>query len=125
MAKDIKYALTDIRFTLETHYYSKTIKSHLIGTFNVYNMLAAATVALALDVPLATIKQALESITGVDGRFEQVVAGQDYAVIVDYAHTSDSLENVLQTIDNFKENKVYVVVVAGGGRDKKNDPLMA
>src|SRR5699024_1628417 len=113
MAKDIKYALTDTRFTLETPYDSTTIKSHLIGTFNVYNMLAAATVALALDVPVATIKQALESITGVDGRFEQVVAGQDYAVIVDYAHTSDSLENVLQTIDNFKENKVYVVVGAG------------
>lgn len=125
MATDITYELTKTTFTLQTPNESTIVNSHLIGTFNVYNMLAAATVALALELPLATIKQALESITGVDGRFEQVLAGQDYAVIVDYAHTSDSLENVLQTINHFKENKVYVVVGAGGDRDKTKRPLMA
>lgn len=125
MATDISYALSNTTFTLVTPRGNRTIKSHLIGTFNVYNMLAAATVALALDVSLDVIKRALEAITGVDGRFEQVLAGQDYAVIVDYAHTSDSLENVLETITTFKENKVYVVVGAGGDRDKTKRPLMA
>src|SRR5699024_8579248 len=84
-----------------------------------------AATAISQGLELVTIKQALESIRGVDGRFEQVKEGQDFAVIVDYAHTPDSLENVLQTINEFKENKVYVVVGTGGDRDKTKRPLMA
>jgi UDP-N-acetylmuramoyl-L-alanyl-D-glutamate--2,6-diaminopimelate ligase len=102
-----------------------SIRSRLIGMFNVYNMLAAASAAIASDVPLETIKQALETMTGVDGRFEQVTCGQSFAAIVDYAHTPDSLENVLQTIKEFARKNVYVVVGCGGDRDKTKRPLMA
>lgn len=112
-------------FTLETMYGNIEIKSQLIGNFNVYNVLAATAVAVLLEVPLPVIKQAIENFPGVDGRFERVAADSNYAVIVDYAHTSDSLENVLQTIKGFSEQKVYVVVGTGGDRDKTKRPLMA
>src|SRR5699024_8619549 len=74
---------------------------------------------------LSIIKTAFEAINGVAGRFEQVNAGQNFAVVVDYAHTPDSLENVLQTVKEFTDNKVYVVVGTGGDRDKTKRPLMA
>ncbi|MFB4475417.1 Mur ligase family protein, partial [Oceanobacillus caeni] len=77
------------------------------------------------NVSLEVIKEALESINGVDGRFEVVDAGQNFTVIVDYAHTPDSLENVLQTVKEFAENDIYVVVGCGGDRDRTKRPLMA
>jgi len=125
LATNINYQLKHTTFTLETPVGKTTITSKLIGTFNIYNMLAASAVAVLLNIPLATIKKALENIQGVDGRFEQVSAGQRYAVIVDYAHTPDSLENVLQTIKEFATQKTYVVVGTGGDRDRTKRPLMA
>lgn len=125
MATNIHYHLKSTTFTLETPIGETNITSQLIGTFNIYNILAAVSVAILLKVPLKTIKEALETIAGVDGRFEQVTVGQKFAVIVDYAHTPDSLENVLQTIKEFAEQKVYVVVGTGGDRDRTKRPLMA
>ena len=90
-----------------------------------YNILGATAVAISQHIPLDVIKEALQSIRGVDGRFEPVIAGQDFGVIVDYAHTDDSLRNVLDTINEFKKRKVYVVVGCGGDRDKTKRPLMA
>lgn len=125
MAKNIQLNTMDTTFTLHTHVGKVTIKSQLIGMFNVYNMLAASSAALAANVPLHIIKKALELVPGVSGRFEQVKEGQNYTVIVDYAHTPDSLENVLQTIKDFAKRKVYVVVGCGGDRDRSKRPLMA
>lgn len=124
-ATNIQLKMSGSSFMLHTPVGDIAINSHLIGKFNISNMLAAVTASLALDIPLKTIKQALESIKGVSGRFEQVQVGQDFATIVDYAHTPDSLENVLQTIDEFKESNVYVVVGTGGDRDRTKRPLMA
>src|SRR5699024_11908013 len=75
--------------------------------------------------PLEVIKRALENMQGVSGRFQPVDGNHDFAVVVDYAHTPDSLENVLQTIKGFAENNVYVVVGCVGDRDKTKRPLMA
>lgn len=125
MATNIKLTLHETSFTLETPVGKIAISSQLIGKFNVYNMLAASSAAIAANVPLEIIKKALENITGVNGRFEQVVAGQNFAVIVDYAHTPDSLENVLQTISGFAHRRVFVVVGCGGDRDRTKRPLMA
>ncbi|WP_042223858.1 UDP-N-acetylmuramoyl-L-alanyl-D-glutamate--2,6-diaminopimelate ligase [Oceanobacillus manasiensis] len=124
-AHNIRLDAGGTSFILKTPVGDIEINSKLIGMFNVYNMLAASTAAIAKDVPLTVIKDALESITGVNGRFEPVDEKQDYAVIVDYAHTPDSLENVLQTIKDFAERKVYVVVGCGGDRDRTKRPLMA
>ncbi|WP_156290429.1 UDP-N-acetylmuramoyl-L-alanyl-D-glutamate--2,6-diaminopimelate ligase [Oceanobacillus salinisoli] len=124
-AKDVKLDAAGTSFTLITPIGTVTVSSKLIGMFNVYNMLAAAAAAIAGNVPLEVIKAALESIQGVSGRFEVVDNGQNYTVIVDYAHTPDSLENVLQTVNEFAANHIYVVVGCGGDRDRTKRPLMA
>ncbi|GAA0613080.1 UDP-N-acetylmuramoyl-L-alanyl-D-glutamate--2,6-diaminopimelate ligase [Virgibacillus siamensis] len=125
MAEEINLEVTRTEFTLKTPVGSVRINSRLVGTFNIYNMLAASAAAIAANVPLSEIKDALEKVKGVSGRFEPVEGNHDFAVIVDYAHTPDSLENVLQTIKGFAKQKVYVVVGCGGDRDKTKRPLMA
>ncbi|RKQ37396.1 UDP-N-acetylmuramoyl-L-alanyl-D-glutamate--2,6-diaminopimelate ligase [Oceanobacillus halophilus] len=124
-AENIKLDASGTSFMLVTPIGSLHIHSKLIGMFNIYNMLAASAAAIARGVSLEVIKSALESIKGVNGRFEAVDVGQDYTVIVDYAHTPDSLENVLQTVKEFAENDIYVVVGCGGDRDRTKRPLMA
>jgi len=125
MAKDITVDVEGTSFTLQTPFQATHINSKMVGMFNVYNMLAASAAAIAAGVSLETIQSALSSIEGVNGRFEPVLCGQDYAVIVDYAHTPDSLENVLTTARGFAKQKVYVVVGTGGDRDRSKRPLMA
>jgi len=125
MAKNIKLEASGTYFRMHTPVGDIEINSSLIGNFNVYNMLAASGAAIASNIPLSVIKEALESIKGVSGRFESVNAGQSFSVIVDYAHTPDSLENVLQTVKEFAGSKVYVIVGCGGDRDRTKRPLMA
>jgi UDP-N-acetylmuramoyl-L-alanyl-D-glutamate--2,6-diaminopimelate ligase len=102
-----------------------SVQLKLIGKFSVYNALAAMTACLADNIPLDFIIQSLQEVVGVDGRFEPVDEGQNFTVIVDYAHTPDSLENVLNTVKEFSEGNIYVVVGCGGDRDKTKRPLMA
>src|SRR5699024_9779624 len=113
-ATNIQYDTKGMRFTLETPTESISINTKLIGKLNIYNILASAATAILKGVPLSIINTAFEAINGVAGRFEQGSAGQDFAVVVDYAHTPDSLENVLQPVKEFTDNKVYVVVGTGG-----------
>ncbi|TRM12307.1 UDP-N-acetylmuramoyl-L-alanyl-D-glutamate--2,6-diaminopimelate ligase [Lentibacillus cibarius] len=124
-ATDIHMEVTKTTFTMETPIGSIRINSSLIGKFNIYNMLAAGAAAICAGVPLSVIQRSLENMKGVSGRFEPVDGSGDFAVVVDYAHTPDSLENVLETINGFAENNVYVVVGCGGDRDKQKRPLMA
>ncbi|KGX88542.1 UDP-N-acetylmuramoyl-L-alanyl-D-glutamate--2,6-diaminopimelate ligase [Pontibacillus litoralis] len=124
-AEQVKLTANGTSFILVANDERIAINSKLIGRFSVYNMLAAASAAWVSGVPLSTIKEALEQTTGVSGRFEPVLCGQDFGVIVDYAHTPDSLENVLQTIQSFVEGKAIVVVGCGGNRDASKRPLMA
>lgn len=100
------------------------ISLRMVGKFNVYNALAAIAAALLEDVPLSAIKASLEALTGVNGRVESVDEGQDFAVIVDYAHTPDGLENVLRTVREFATGKVLTVFGCGGDRDRTKRPLM-
>lgn len=125
MATDIELSAKGTKFTLKTPVGMIEIQSQLIGKFNVYNMLAASSVAIVSNISLEVIKDALENIQGVNGRFEQVNIGQKFSVIVDYAHTPDSLENVLQTINGFSNGRIFVVVGCGGDRDRSKRPLMA
>ena len=104
-AENISYRTNGMTFTLVTPNKRIQINSHLIGKFNIYNMLAAASAAILRKVPIETIQKAFEEIAGVDGRFQQVNLGQHYTVIVDYAHTPDSLENVLETIREFAKER--------------------
>lgn len=124
-AQDIALHASGTSFKLTTPVGETEINSKLIGLFNVYNMLAATGAAIAAKVPLSVIKVALGNIAGVNGRFQPVDCGQNFAVIVDYAHTPDSLENVLQTIKEFAKKDIFVVVGCGGDRDRTKRPLMA
>lgn len=125
MALNINTSIFQTNFTMSTPSGSIEINSPLIGKFNIYNMLAAATAAIAKNIPLQVIQKAFKQIEGISGRFEKVRNSEDFAVIVDYAHTPDSLENVLQTIQTFAEGQIYVVVGCGGDRDRSKRPQMA
>lgn len=124
-AKNIHFHANGTNFTLITYQGKVEINSHLMGRFSLYNMLAAASVALLKGIPLSVIKSVFEQTTGVSGRFEPVKHQGNYGVIVDYAHTPDSLQNVLETINDISTGKVIVVVGCGGDRDKTKRPLMA
>ena len=94
----------------------------LPGLFNLYNMLAAITLCSDLGVPLQTIKKALEHIGPIPGRAERVEKGQRFAVVVDYAHTPDSLRALYET---YKESRIIAVLGStGGGRDTWKRPEM-
>ncbi|EDL62461.1 UDP-N-acetylmuramoyl-L-alanyl-D-glutamate--2,6-diaminopimelate ligase, partial [Bacillus sp. SG-1] len=124
-AEDIELRHNGSSFTMVTPSERIKMDIQLAGRFNIYNVLAAAASANISGVPLKNIKAALQSINGVSGRFEQVEAGQDFSVIVDYAHTPDSLENVLKTIETITDENVIVVVGCGGNRDRTKRPIMA
>jgi UDP-N-acetylmuramoyl-L-alanyl-D-glutamate--2,6-diaminopimelate ligase len=125
MAKDIHITANGTEFTFVTPQVSRKITLKLAGKFNIYNVLAAIGTALCAGLPLESIISSIETVEGVSGRFELVNAGQDFSVIVDYAHTPDSLENVLKTIGEFAKNKVFAIVGCGGDRDKTKRPIMA
>lgn len=111
-------------FYVDTFRGSTDISIKMIGKFNVYNTMAAIACALLENIPLQDIKKSLESVPGVEGRVETVDAGQPFAVIVDYAHTPDGLDNVLCTIKEFAQNRVLTVFGCGGDRDKSKRPIM-
>jgi UDP-N-acetylmuramoyl-L-alanyl-D-glutamate--2,6-diaminopimelate ligase len=100
------------------------IRTRLPGLFNVQNALAAIAATHALGVPVETAVRALETAERVPGRFEPVDEGQEFAVLVDYAHTPDSLENVLRAAREITRGRLHVVFGAGGDRDQGKRPLM-
>ncbi|WLR52245.1 UDP-N-acetylmuramoyl-L-alanyl-D-glutamate--2,6-diaminopimelate ligase [Bacillus tianshenii] len=124
-AESIQMTNQGTTFTLVTPVGSTAITMKFVGRFSIYNVLAAAAAAIACDVKLTTVAEAIEGMEGVAGRFELVNAGQPFSVIVDYAHTPDSLENVLKTVKDVTEQKIYCIVGCGGDRDKTKRPLMA
>lgn len=96
----------------------------LPGKFNIYNALAAVSVGLAEDIDLITIKHALEKIQGIPGRMEQIDCGQDFAVIVDFAHTPDGLQKVFEAARDMTKGKIIHVGGATGNRDKTKRPIL-
>jgi UDP-N-acetylmuramoyl-L-alanyl-D-glutamate--2,6-diaminopimelate ligase len=100
------------------------LKLSLTGRFNVYNALCAFTTALVMGVPVRIITQALAGVRQVPGRFVPVNVGQDFAVIVDYAHTPDGLENILITARQLTQGRVLTVYGCGGDRDRAKRPQM-
>ena len=119
---------TDIsgsRFTVATpDDGSLQLSSPLRGRFNVLNVLGALAAARSLGVSADTCMEAIRSAGQVPGRFETVDEGQDFAVVVDYAHTPDSLENVLLAARKLTAGRLHVVFGCGGDRDRTKRPLM-
>ena len=100
------------------------LKSRLRGRFNVENVLTAATMALLAGLTPDDVQAGLDRVPGVRGRFEPVEAGQDFTVLVDYAHTPDSLEQVLDSARAICDRNLIVVFGCGGDRDRSKRPLM-
>lgn len=127
MAKDIVYSKEGVSFTLCFCDNNKKVHLNVPGKFNVYNALTAIASCYFLGLPLALIIDALTNINGVKGRFEVVPNNKGYLVIVDYAHTPDSLKNILTTFrkeTDLSQNKLIVVFGCGGERDKTKRPIM-
>jgi UDP-N-acetylmuramoyl-L-alanyl-D-glutamate--2,6-diaminopimelate ligase len=100
------------------------IETPLRGVFNVANALGAVAAGLLLDLDEDAIAEGIAGVDGVPGRFEVIDQGQPYAVIVDYAHTPDSLDTVLSAARGLGGGRVIVVFGAGGDRDRAKRPLM-
>ncbi|MEI6560744.1 MAG: UDP-N-acetylmuramoyl-L-alanyl-D-glutamate--2,6-diaminopimelate ligase [Verrucomicrobiota bacterium] len=101
------------------------VRLPLIGSFNVYNSLAALAGAAALGVDLRTAVRALADAPSVPGRLEPVPVKRQYRIFVDYAHTDDALTNVMKTLRDLNPRRLLVVFGCGGNRDKAKRPLMA
>jgi UDP-N-acetylmuramoyl-L-alanyl-D-glutamate--2,6-diaminopimelate ligase len=100
------------------------LETRLRGRFNVENVLGAVAAARLLGIDGDAIAYGVKELRGVPGRFEAVDEGQPFAVLVDYAHTPDSLENVLRTARDLAQNRVICVFGCGGDRDRGKRPLM-
>ncbi len=124
MAKDINFSLNGAEFTLVTSEGEFAVNLHMNGMFSVYNVLAAVTASLAMGIELKVALKALENVKGVAGRFE--VVAKKPLVIVDYAHTPDGLENVLNSAREItpKDGKLICLFGCGGDRDATKRPKM-
>ncbi len=123
-AEDVALSLNGTRFKARTPAGDFDVATPLLGRFNVENVLAALGAALALGVPGETAVAGIASVGGVPGRLERIQAGQDFTVIVDYAHTDDALRNLLETVRALQPQRVITVFGCGGDRDKTKRPLM-
>jgi UDP-N-acetylmuramoyl-L-alanyl-D-glutamate--2,6-diaminopimelate ligase len=123
-ARNVDTDIVGSRFTVRAPDCEIELITPLRGRFNVYNVLGAFAAARALDVPADTAALAIAGGGQVPGRFETVDEGQPFAVLVDYAHTPDSLENVLLAARNLTPGRLHVVFGCGGDRDRKKRPMM-
>ena len=123
-ATDVRFDHTGSRFLCQTPDGPLALETRLPGPFNVRNALAAVAAARSLGVDAGTIPRSLAAAERVPGRFEPVDEGQPFGVLVDYAHTPDSLENVLRAARQIARGRLHVVFGAGGDRDRSKRPLM-
>ncbi len=124
MASDIAGSIDGSRFTLRVEGRAAAVRLALPGRHNVSNALCAAAIAHARGLGLDVIKQGLERIAAVPGRFERVDAGQDFTVVVDYAHTPEELARLLAAARAMTEGRIITVFGCGGDRDRAKRPQM-
>ncbi|MGC9399826.1 MAG: UDP-N-acetylmuramoyl-L-alanyl-D-glutamate--2,6-diaminopimelate ligase [Anaerolineae bacterium] len=125
-ARHVRYVPDGVRFTLASPWGQATVTSTLVGGYNVSNILAAASAALALEVPLSTVVEAVAEFRGVPGRMERIDAGQPFTAIVDFAHTPNALRQALEAVRPLAGSGGRVIVVFGsaGLRDREKRRLM-
>ncbi|MDE3039466.1 MAG: UDP-N-acetylmuramoyl-L-alanyl-D-glutamate--2,6-diaminopimelate ligase [Nitrospirota bacterium] len=123
-AEGVRLSLAGTTFTAATPAGSFTVESRLVGEHNVYNLLGAIGVALHDGATIDQIREATAHITNVPGRFERVFSGQDFTVVVDYAHTEDALVRLLTAAQALKTDRIITVFGCGGDRDRGKRPKM-
>ena len=117
-------SLDGIRAELETPAGLVAVQSSLIGEFNLQNLLCAAGAGIALGLPLSTIADGLTRAQQVPGRLERIENDRKALILVDYAHTGDALEKVLQTVSGLSPARLLTVFGCGGDRDRRKRPVM-
>lgn len=100
------------------------VHSPLVGSFNVYNILAAIAVGVSQEIPLEAMQEGIASVKGVVGRMERIDLGQDFTVMIDFAHTPNSLQRALETARGLTQGEVIVVFGCAGLRDAAKRPMM-
>lgn len=123
LAKDITITNTYADFKVKLENRNERVKVSIPGRFSVYNALASICVAKLFGVSTQNIKEALEDVK-VLGRSELVDNKLDFKIMIDYAHTPDSLENILKTVKQYTIGRVICVFGCGGDRDKQKRPVM-
>ncbi len=128
-AKNIHLSIEGTVFDVIHNRENTTISSPLVGRFNVYNILAAFSAGVAIGIPKDKIRNGIEQLQRVRGRFEKIRSPKGWTAIIDYAHTPDALEKSLRTIHEVLprpgRGRITTVFGAGGDRDKTKRPLMA
>lgn len=122
---DIKLYKKGSEATLAFDHQEKSqLATYLPGEYNVFNMAAAASICYVLGVSMSDIKNGIASLEGIPGRFERAAKGEKYEVIVDYAHTPDALEKLLEATRNITKKRIILVFGACGDRDALKRPIM-
>ena len=123
-AEHVRLSMNGTTFTAVTPAGDFTVESRLVGEHNVYNLLGAIGVALHAGATCDQVRKAVAALTNVPGRFERVSAGQDFTVVVDYAHTEDALVRLLTAAQALKTHRIITVFGCGGDRDRGKRPKM-
>jgi UDP-N-acetylmuramoyl-L-alanyl-D-glutamate--2,6-diaminopimelate ligase len=123
-AEELRLGLDRTWLRARTPKGSLELETALVGRFNVQNVLAALGAGLALGLAPDAAQRGIAALGGVPGRMEKVTHGQDFTVLVDYAHTDDALRNLLETVRGLKPRRVITVFGCGGDRDRTKRPLM-
>ena len=123
-ASDIEIDASGVSFTAEYDGGKYPVRLSISGMFSVYNAICAMGAALSLGIDMQTIIAGLGQEKGVKGRLERVPVDTDYSIIIDYAHTPDGLENVLNAVNSFKKGRCIAVFGCGGDRDRTKRPIM-
>jgi UDP-N-acetylmuramyl-tripeptide synthetase len=123
-ADDIELNLSGTQFRVNAAQGQFLVRTPLVGYYNVYNILAAVSVGLSLGLNPDKIKRGVENLKNVPGRLEKIECGQDFTILVDYAHTQDALENVLSTLRQTSDARIILVFGCGGDRDRSKRPAM-
>ncbi len=123
-ATDIEKSMDGLRFKVKTDMNEFMITSSLVGMFNVYNILCSVSAAIALGVDSETIKKGVVDFNPPPGRFERITLGQDFMVVIDYAHSEDALERLITTARELTKNRVITLFGCGGDRDRGKRPRM-
>lgn len=122
-ASNIAKLPNGVEFDIASPWYALRLHVNIPGRFSVYNALAAAGVSGMLGAPAEAVMAGLDRVQ-VPGRAESVDTGRDFSVIIDYAHTPDSLENILSTVRDYAAGKVVCIFGCGGDRDRSKRPMM-
>jgi UDP-N-acetylmuramoyl-L-alanyl-D-glutamate--2,6-diaminopimelate ligase len=119
-----KLSLAGIKANIDLAGETISVQTPLVGKFNIYNILAAAAAAKALQIPSAIIKAGIENLSYVPGRLQRIDSSSGFTVLIDYAHKPDALKQVLQNLSEFKKKRIITVFGCGGNRDAGKRPMM-